>query len=271
MTKPNATIRVLTSLGEIARSDWDACANPDWDGDVPFANATKRVDNSFESNCEDAPNALTTTAARLAYNPFLSHDFLGALEESGTATRKTGWFAQHLVIDDAEGKAAAILPCYLKSHSMGEYVFDHGWAEAFERAGGRYYPKLQVSVPFTPVTGRRLLARPGHDDDRRRLMLAEGAIALAERRTASSIHVTFTTEAESELLGAAGYLRRTDQQFHFVNEGYRDFDDFLAALASRKRKTIKRERREALAGGIEVVQLTGRDLTEAAWDAFFAF
>ncbi len=250
-SESSATLNVLTSLADISRADWDACANP------PAAISA--------ANCEGA------TVTTVAYNPFLSHDYLWSLEESGSATRKTGWAGQHLILPGADGRPAAILPGYLKSHSMGEYVFDHGWADAFERAGGRYYPKLQVAVPITPVTGTRLLVRPDPDADRNRALLAGGAIALARRHNASSVHVTFATETDWELLAGAGYLRRTDQQFHFFNEGYRDFDDFLAALASRKRKAIKRERRDALAGGIEVVQLTGRQITERDWDAFFGF
>ncbi len=232
-----ATFRVLSSLGDIARDDWDACANP--------------------------PGA--------AYNPFLSHDFLWSLEESGSATRKTGWLGQHLVLDGADGKPAAVMPCYLKSHSQGEYVFDHGWADAYERAGGRYYPKLQASVPFTPVTGRRLLVRPGEDADRNQMLLAAAGATLVGKLGASSLHVTFATADEQQVLVETGYLARCDRQFHFVNEDYRDFDDFLSALASRKRKVIRRERRDALAGGLEVVRLTGADLTESAWDAFFGF
>jgi predicted N-acyltransferase len=232
-----ATVRVVTSVGEIARDDWDRCANP--------------------------PGA--------AYNPFVSHDFMWSLEESGAAVRKTGWHGQHLVLTGPDGKPAGILPCYLKSHSQGEYVFDHGWAEAFERAGGRYYPKLQASVPFTPVTGPRLLVAPGADADARRQLLARAGAELVRKLGVSSLNVTFATEAEQNILAAADYLPRTDQQFHFVNEGYGSFDDFLGALASRKRKAIRRERRDALEGGVEVVHLTGSDITEAAWDSFFAF
>jgi hypothetical protein len=232
-TPDTATFRVVTSLAEIARADWDAIANPEGQ----------------------------------SYNPFLAHDFLWSLEESGSAVRKTGWLGQHLVMDGAGEKPVAILPCYLKSHSMGEYVFDHGWAEAYERAGGRYYPKLQATVPFTPATGRRLLAQ---DDDARRLLAAAGA-QLTQQVGASSLHVTFTTEAEWTLLGAAGYLQRTDQQYHFANQGYRDFDDFLTSLSSRHRKTMKRERRDALVDGVTIEPLTGSDITEAAWDAFFEF
>jgi uncharacterized protein len=234
---PQATFRVLSSLGDIARDDWDACANP--------------------------PGA--------PYSPFLTHDFLWSLEESGSATRKTGWLGQHLVLDGADGRPAAVMPCYLKSHSMGEYVFDHGWADAYERAGGRYYPKLQASVPFTPVTGRRLLVRPGADAETNRALLAAAGATLTGKVGASSLHVTFATEAEQQVLAHYGYLPRTDQQFHFVNEGYRDFDDFLGALASRKRKAIRRERRDALAGGLDIVHLTGKEITEPAWDSFFGF
>ena len=162
------------------------------------------------------------------------------------------------------------MPLYRKSHSMGEYVFDHGWADAYQRAGGRYYPKLQSSVPFTPVTGRRLLVRPGDDCAGRQQALAAAAIDLVKSERASSAHITFMPEAEWEIAVDTGYLRRVDQQFHFINRGYRDFADFLDGLASRKRKALKRERREALAG-LTVELLTGGDLTERAWDAFFDF
>jgi predicted N-acyltransferase len=266
----DATLRVVASLRDIARADWDACANPATDGSTGNRNAGKALAGPPESNCEDGTASLGADLA-VEYNPFLSHDFLSALEESGSATRKTGWLGQHLVLDGADGRPAAILPAYLKSHSMGEYVFDHGWAEAYERAGGRYYPKLQVSVPFTPVTGRRLLVKPGPDADRNRLLLAQGITTLARRHSVSSVHATFLPEEEWAFLGEAGFLKRTDQQFHFLNRGYGDFEDFLAALASRKRKAIRRERRDAVAPGIDIVHLTGRDLTEAAWDAFFAF
>jgi len=243
---------VLASLRDISREDWDACANPS----APRA-----------ADCSGAPRAETT----VEYNPFLSHDFLWSLEESGSATRKSGWLGQHLVLDGPGGTPAAILPAYLKSHSMGEYVFDQGWADAFERAGGAYYPKLQVSVPFTPVTARKLLVRPGPDAEQARSLLIAGLTTLAVRHGISSAHATFLPEEESAALAAAGFLQRNDQQFHFLNEGYRDFDDFLDALASRKRKAIRRERRDALAGGIEIVHLSGRDLTEDVWDAFYGF
>jgi hypothetical protein len=260
-----ATLRVVASLGEIDRSDWDACANPA----ASAGNGAGEAPGREPPWPPPAPGEADSWQSE--YNPFLSHDFLWSLEESGAATRRSGWLGQHLVLDGPDGRLAAILPAYLKSHSMGEYVFDHGWADAYERAGGRYYPKLQVSVPFTPVTGRRLLVRPGPDAERRRLILARAAATLAARNGVSSVHMTFLPEPEWRLLGEAGYLQRTDQQYHFLNPGYRDFEDFLDALASRKRKAIRRERREAVAGGIDIVHLTGRDLTEAAWDAFFAF
>ncbi|GGG26209.1 hypothetical protein GCM10008026_03110 [Chelatococcus composti] len=162
-------------------------------------------------------------------------------------------------------------PCYGKSHSLGEYVFDHGWAEAFERAGGRYYPKLQVAVPFTPATGRRLLVRPGPGAETARRGLVAGLRALRREIDASSVHVTFLPQEEWHFLAEEGFLLRTDRQFHWANEGYQTFEDFLAALSARKRKAIRRERRDALAAGITVELLTGSDLTEAHWDAFFAF
>ena len=232
------SLRIVSSLADISASDWNACA----------ADETGAVD------------------------PFLDHAFFASLEDSGSAVRATGWLGHHLVLEDGDGTVQAILPCYLKRHSRGEYVFDAGWAEAYERAGGRYYPKLQASVPFTPATGRRLLVRPGPDAGEIATALAEAAKEVTLRRGASSLHVTFCTEAEWSLLSEAGFLKRTDTQFHFENEGYADFDAFLAALSSRKRKTIRRERRDALEGrGITIRLLTGKDLTEEVWDAFYAF
>jgi len=228
-------IRVLPSIGDIVRAAWDACAG--------------------------GPGA----------NPFTRHGFLSALEASKSATARTGWQPQHLVAEAAEGTIIGVAPCYLKSHSRGEYVFDRGWAEAYEHAGGSYYPKLQVAVPFTPATGHRLMVASGADVDMTRAALARGLVELTKLRDASSAHITFMTETEWHGLGERGFLLRTDQQFHWENGGFANFDDFLAALSSRKRKTIRRERRDALANGIEVVWLTGSDLTEAAWDAFFAF
>lgn len=213
----------------------------------------------------------TRKASENAYNPFISYDFLRSLEESGCATPDTGWMPRHLRLEGPGGVLLGAVPCYLKSHSQGEYVFDHGWAEAFERAGGRYYPKLQASVPFTPAAGPRLLVRGGAEGDVVRAALTEGLKALNDRLGTSSAHVTFAEERDLASLSRAGFLHRTDQQFHFFNDGYASYDDFLATLASRKRKALKRERREALSAGIEVEWLTGGDLTEAAWDDFFAF
>jgi len=212
-----------------------------------------------------------TTRSDSDYNPFISHEFLAALEESGCAARRTGWLPQHLRLEDANGSLLGVVPCYLKSHSKGEYVFDYGWADAFERAGGQYYPKLQVSVPFTPVTGPRLIASKDADPDAVRQALAEGLKTLTDRLGVSSLHVTFAPRSETEVLSHAGFLTRTDQQFHFFNEGYDSYEDFLEALASRKRKALKKERRTAVEAGIEIEWLTGRDITEAAWDDFFAF
>ena len=205
-------------------------------------------------------------------NPFMRHEFLLALEESGSATARTGWLPQHLVLEDDGGRMLGALPCYLKSHSQGEYVFDHGWADAFERAGGRYYPKLQSSVPFTPATGPRLLAESGEHADAYRSALLRGLATLAEKHQISSAHITFMPENEWRIAGEAGYLLRTDQQFHWRNDGYADFDAFLESLSSRKRKNIRKERRTALCGNdIEIDRLSGDRLTESVWDRFFEF
>ena len=204
-------------------------------------------------------------------NPFVSHAFLSSLEESGCVGPRTGWSPAHLIVSGAESSIRAAAPCYLKTHSRGEYVFDAGWADAYERAGGQYYPKLQVSVPFTPVNGPRLLVAEGAVREQAEAVLAEGLRALRAETGASSIHATFLTEADSAALARAGFLSRIDKQFHWFNEGFASFEDFLDALASRKRKAIRRERREALADGITVELLTGSDITEAHWDAFFAF
>ena len=201
-----------------------------------------------------------------AGNPFLSHAFLSALEDSGSAAARTGWQPAPIAIDGADGKPAAVMPAYVKNHSQGEYVFDHGWADAYERAGGRYYPKLQIAVPFTPVPGRRLLAR-----DR---ALAPALIAAAEavvgRNGLSSAHATFIAPEEVELFERAGWLIRIDSQFHWLNDGYASFDHFLGSLSSRKRKAIRKERAAAL-DGLEVRHLTGSEILEAHWDAFWAF
>jgi uncharacterized protein len=246
-----ATVRVAAAMAEIDRTAWDACANPG-------------------SMCPNGEGGPAEDREETAFNPFISWDFLQALEEAGCVSSRTGWLPQHLVLE-ADCEVAAVAPCYLKSHSRGEYVFDYGWAEAFEMAGGRYYPKLQVAVPFTPVPGRRLLTRPGPEAGSRRRLLAAALAELCRRHDASSVHLTFISEAESRLLGELGLLARTDRQFHWIDKGYGDFDGFLAALASRKRKAIRKERREACEAGIAIEWLTGSAITEADWDAFFAF
>ncbi|HWJ75954.1 MAG TPA: GNAT family N-acetyltransferase [Kaistia sp.] len=270
MSASAARLTVLSSLGEIEREAWDACANPGWNSKAPFGADTSLFFNGLRGNADSGTEDAELASERPAYNPFISHDFLRCLEEAGSAVGRTGWQGRHLVLDDAEGRPEAVVPCYQKTHSMGEYVFDHGWADAFERAGGRYYPKLQVSVPFTPVTGRRLLVRPDADASAK-ATLAAGLGELCRRIGASSVHATFLEDDDAAILGGAGFLPRVDQQFQFDNPGYRDFQDFLDALSSGKRKTIRRERRDALAGGLEVEILTGKAIDEAAWDAFFAF
>jgi predicted N-acyltransferase len=200
-------------------------------------------------------------------NPFLSYQFLSALEDSGCVGGRTGWQPSHLVLEDESDSVLALAPAYLKSHSMGEYVFDQSWAEAFARAGGQYYPKLQLSVPFTPVTGPRLLA----DSREAKALLANVIPQMIAQTDLSSAHLTFLPGADVTMMESANYLIRTDQQFHFFNEDYKSFDEFLDALASRKRKNIKRERRDAIANDIIIEQLTGRDIQEHHWDAFFEF
>ncbi len=226
-------LRVAPRIAELPADAWDACAGRD--------------------------------------NPFISHAFLSALEESGSATRKTGWLPHHLLLEDASGALLGAMPCYLKSHSQGEYVFDHGWADAYERAGGRYYPKLQAAVPFTPVPGNRILVTPGEGETERKALLLGAAIEVTGRLGVSGLHITFLTHDEWELAGELGLLKRTDQQFHWRNDGYASFEDFLAALASRKRKSVRKERLEALSGGIAIEWVTGSDITEAHLDAFFDF
>jgi hypothetical protein len=256
-------IRIAQSLAEVPAAAWDACAG----GAISApANVTDEVKLTPEDNLSPE---LSTRGQR--YNPFISHDFLSSLEQSTSVGGRSGWQPRHLLLEDLGGALLGAAPCYVKTHSRGEYVFDAGWAEAFERAGGDYYPKLQVAVPFTPVTGPRLLARPGPQAAAVRTALADALAEITAASELSSAHVTFLTETEWRALGARGFLQRTDQQFHWDNAGYTSFDDFLVRLSSRKRKAIKRERREALANGIEVAWLTGSDLTEAVWDAFFAF
>lgn len=199
-------------------------------------------------------------------NPFLSHAFLSALEASGSVGPATGWQSLPIVIEDADGVPAAIAPAYAKSHSQGEYVFDHAWADAYERAGGRYYPKIQVAVPFTPVPGPRLLLR----DPALAPALIAGVAALTDNNRLSSAHATFVDEAQLPLFEQAGWLARAGTQFHWHNRDYADFDAFLSDLSSRKRKAIRKERERAVEG-LTIRHLTGAEITEAHWDAFWVF
>ena len=201
-----------------------------------------------------------------AGNPFVSHALLSALEESGSATARTGWQPLPIIVEGVDGRPAAIAPAWAKSHSQGEYVFDHSWADAWERAGGQYYPKLQVAVPFSPVPGPRLLLR----DESAAPQLIAAIEAAAARSGLSSAHASFVAPDQVPLFEAAGWLIRTDSQFHWQNRGYGDFDDFLADLSSRKRKAIRKERAAAVEG-LEIRHLTGPDLTEKIWDAFWIF
>ena len=236
------TIEVTGAIAGIDAGEWDACAAPE-----------------------------ARDGGRAAH-PFVTHAFLDCLEASGSATARTGWAPHHLLARH-DGRLVGAMPLYLKTHSQGEYVFDHSWAHAFARAGGAYYPKLQCAVPFTPATGPRLLVRPdaGIAADTLRAALLEGASALAEREGLSSLHVTFCTEAEAALGTGLGLLHRTDQQFHWENRGYDSFDAFLADLASRKRKQLRKEREKALAPGIRMHWLTGDDIRAEHWDAFWSF
>lgn len=228
-----SSVRVHRAIEEIGRDAWEACAAATGD-------------------------------------PFVSYDFLSILEESGCVAARTGWAPQHLTVMDEADNVAGVMPLYLKSHSQGEYVFDHAWADAYERAGGRYYPKLQCSSPFSPVTGARLIVRPDVEANEGRTALLGGALTLCERMGASSLHITFPVADEWRWMGERGMLLRQDQQYHWENRGYGDFDDFLAALSANRRKTIRRERRDAQ-DRLEIVALTGAALTEDHWDAFFAF
>ncbi|MBX3582625.1 MAG: GNAT family N-acetyltransferase [Rhizobiaceae bacterium] len=234
-------VRIASSIGAFTKDEWSSFAG------------TSRIESE------------------VPYNPFVSFEFLQILEESGCAIPHTGWQAHHLRLEDGFGRLIGAVPCYLKSHSQGEYVFDHGWADAFERAGGDYYPKLQASVPFTPATGPRLLASSATASLAVKPTLAEALKQVTQQLGISSAHVTFANAEDMQALGSAGFLRRTDQQFHFFNEGYSSYDDFLATLASRKRKVLKKERREALSEGISIDWITGSGLTESVWDDFFSF
>ncbi|AVW92316.1 GNAT family N-acetyltransferase [Celeribacter baekdonensis] len=229
-------ISVSTTITEIAREDWDACAAP------------------MEGRPDD---------------PFVTHRFLLALERSGSVGPGTGWFPRYLMAK-AAGDIIAVAPLYAKTHSQGEYVFDHAWAQAYERAGGDYYPKLQIAVPFTPVTGRRLLTRPGFEEVGQ-AALVQGAVEVAAQNQLSSLHITFCSDAEVDAGKAMGLMHRTGQQFHWDNAGYANFDDFLDALSSRKRKNIRKERAQAQRFGGEIVQLSGVQIEPHHWDAFWTF
>lgn len=258
MTDIELHIRLAQSLKDVPAAAWNACA------------AGAGPDCSVKPIPEDNLSTSLSTRGQV-HNPFVSHEFLSCLEQSKSVGGRTGWQSRHLLAETKDGRLIGAAPCYVKSHSRGEYVFDHGWADAYERAGGSYYPKLQVAVPFTPVTGPRLLAASGPLTGAVRDALADALAEITQDNDLSSAHVTFLTEAEWTALGKRGFLQRTDQQFHWENEGSATFDDFLARLASRKRKTIRRERKDALAPGIDVEWLTGSDLTESVWDAFFKF
>lgn len=245
---PSFKLLVTDAMSKLDATSWNACANP----------------------------------PTQSYNPFLDYNFLKALEESGSAIAETGWEAQHFTLkfadgmdNQANGDYAAVMPLYLKSHSQGEYVFDHGWAEAFQRAGGRYYPKLLSAIPFIPASGRRLLTHPSStnetDEAQAKLALITGLKELTEKLNLSSCHINFCAEDEWDLLGKHGFLKRSDQQFHWLNNGYSSFDDFLSALSSRKRKNLKKERQKAVENNIKIECLTGSDLTETHWDAFYSF
>ncbi|MBI1981107.1 MAG: N-acetyltransferase [Methylocystis sp.] len=236
------TVRYAESLGSVAAEGWDACANP--------------------------PGAPDSVGER--YNPFVSHAFLRALELSKSVGGRTGWTPAHALVEDSQGNLVACAPAYIKTHSIGEYVFDQSWAQAYELAGGRYYPKIQIAAPFTPVTGRRFLIANDAPEGAREALIA-GLQGLRKASGASSIHVTFCTEEERVVLSGAGFISRAGEQFHFVNDGYADFEDFLARLTARKRKAIKRERREALGDGITIDLVTGGDIRSAHWDSFFDF
>ena len=261
MESSEISLEAVSSVSQIPAKDWDACANP---ASLPHSL------NDLDTPASPGAPGNSCVSSASVYNPFVSHAFFSALEASGSACARTGWGPRHLLAR-LDGAIAGIVPCYLKSHSQGEYVFDRGWADAYERAGGRYYPKLQVSVPFTPAAGPRLLIRDGVDADRIRSALASGLVALCGVTKASSVHVTFAREAEWKFLAKNGFLQRNDQQFHWHNQGYGSFEDFLSSLNSRHRKAIRRERRDALADGITIHALTGSEITEDAWDAFFAF
>lgn len=238
MTDGHETVvRLAPEISGIDAASWDACANP---GTRPF-------------------------------HPFVAHAFLKALEEAGCVGQGTGWLPRHLVLDGPSGAIEGVAPCYVKGHSQGEYVFDHAWAQAYAQAGGRYYPKLQIAVPFTPVPGPRLLVRPGPAAAANEQLLSAAAIEVARQNGLSSVHLTFLEADAQSRLSALGFLPRTGQQFHWQNDGFASFDEFLSTFASRKRKAVRKERAEAVSSGIEIEQISGAAITEAHWDAFYEF
>jgi len=239
MTETRIEIDVLDSLDGISAAEWDACACPE------------------------------AAAGGRPVDPFTTHRFLKALEDSGSVGRGTGWSPRHLVAR-AGGEVIACAPLYAKGHSQGEYIFDHNFAHAYEQTGSRYYPKLQIAVPFTPATGRRFLARPGFEEVGI-AALTQGALELASQNRLSSVHVTFCTAAEAEAGEKMGLLHRTSQQFHWENRGYADFDDFLGSLSSRKRKNLRKERAQAQCFGGRIVALSGEAIEPGHWDAFWRF
>ncbi len=239
MDQAQIEIHVLNSLAQIAPEDWDACACPEAaDGGAPD-------------------------------DPFTTYRFLKALEDSGSVGAGTGW-QPHYLAAYLDGELIAVAPMYLKSHSQGEYIFDHNWAHAYERAGGRYYPKLQIAVPFTPATGRRFLVRPEYREVGMSA-LVQGAVQLAHNNEVSSLHVTFCTADEADAGEQMGLMPRSTQQFHWLDQGFGDFDGFLASLSSRKRKNIRKERAQANAFGGTIRTYTGDEIQPEHWDAFWEF
>ncbi|MCB4454921.1 GNAT family N-acetyltransferase [Leisingera sp. McT4-56] len=239
MSQAQIEVRVLASLSQITADAWDACACPEAaDGGRPL-------------------------------DPFTTYRFLSALEDSGSVGPGTGWQPQYLTAYQ-EGRLIACAPLYAKGHSQGEYIFDHNWAHAYEQAGGHYYPKLQIAVPFTPATGRRFLVRPGYDGIGHSALL-QGAVQLAANNNLSSLHITFCTQDEARMGEEMGLMSRTTQQFHWQNDGYADFEAFMRALSSRKRKNIRKERMQAQCFGGDIRVFQGDDLRPEHWDAFWAF
>jgi len=231
-TEKKISIEIYDRIADISSTDWNACAGLD--------------------------------------NPFVQHAFLNALETSGSVTPETGWLAQHILVKDEEGIPKACAPLYLKNHSYGEYIFDWGWADAFQRAGGAYYPKLQAAIPFTPATGPRLLVKQGASHDYFEILVS-AMLKIAKQHGVSSLHLTFLTKEEWKRLGNLSFMQRTSSQFHWENKNYRNFDDFLDSLISRKRKSIKKERRKVYEEGIELFCLTGDELSEEKWDIFYGY